>query len=403
MTYEQTLQWMFGQLPMYQREGKRAYNAKMDGIKHFAQHLGHPETGFKSIHVAGTNGKGSSSHMLASILQEAGYRVGLYTSPHLKDFRERIRINGNKVPEAFVCRFIFENKTFLEAHQLSFFEMTVGMAFSYFAVEQVDVAVVEVGLGGRLDSTNIISPEVSLITNIGYDHMDMLGNTLPEIAFEKAGIIKPGVPVVISQRQEETTPVFERVAKERGSPLFFADGLKLTNYPSSLLGHYQKRNSLGVLAVLDKLPQFPVSEEDKKRGLLRVQENTGLLGRWQVLGQRPLTICDTAHNRDGLALVVKQVQQQRYQHLHVVLGVVRDKDLAPLLALLPQEARYYFCSPAVPRGKPAEALAEAAGQFGLLGHIYASVHEAYEAAQKAAATNDLVFVGGSTFTVAEVV
>lgn len=403
MTYEQTLQWMFGQLPMYQREGKRAYNAKMDGIKHFAQHLDHPETRFKSIHVAGTNGKGSSSHMLASILQEAGYRVGLYTSPHLKDFRERIRINGNTVPEGFVCRFISENKTFLEAHQLSFFEMTVGMAFSHFALEQVDVAVVEVGLGGRLDSTNIISPEVSLITNIGYDHMDMLGNTLPEIAFEKAGIIKPGVPVVVSEHQKETAAVFERVAKERGAPLFYAHRLDIANHPSSLLGHYQIKNSLGVLAVLDRLPQFPVSEEDKKRGLLRVQENTGLLGRWQVLGQSPLTICDTAHNRDGLALVMKQVQQQTYQHLHVVLGVVRDKDLAPLLALLPQEARYYFCSPAVPRGKSAEVLAEAAGQFGLLGHIYASVPEAYEAAQKAAATNDLVFVGGSTFTVAEVV
>ena len=299
MTYSETLEWMFSRLPMYQRKGAPAYNAKLEPTRDFSAYLGNPHLSFKSIHVAGTNGKGSSSHMLASILQEAGYKVGLYTSPHLKDFRERIRINGAPVSKQYVMGFVRRHRAYLDAHSLSFFEMTVGMAFEYFGREKVDIAVIEVGLGGRLDSTNIITPEVSLITNIGMDHMEFLGNTLPEIATEKAGIIKPGVPVVISETHPETQPVFKEIAKEKHAPIYFAEQMDLPEYPTSLLGAYQRKNVKGVLATLDKLVHFPVSEAQIRKGLLHVTENTGLLGRWQILGERPKIICDTAHNRDS--------------------------------------------------------------------------------------------------------
>jgi dihydrofolate synthase/folylpolyglutamate synthase len=403
MTYREALEWMFSRLPMYQQQGRVAYNAKLETIREFCTYLGNPHSHFKSIHVAGTNGKGSSSHMLASVLQEAGYRVGLYTSPHLRDFRERIRLNGEMVSRQYVLGFLKRHKAYLEAHPLSFFEMTVGMAYEYFNRKQVDIAVIEVGLGGRLDSTNIIVPEVSLITNIGFDHMEILGDTLPVIAREKAGIIKPGVPVVVSETQAETADVFRAVAREQGAPLYFADQMALPQYPTSLLGTYQNRNVKGVLATLQQLEGFPHTEAHIRRGLMRVVEHTGLLGRWQVLGENPRIICDTAHNREGLEIVLEQLLAQPHQELHIVLGVVREKPLERILPLFPKGARYYFCRPNIPRGLEAEALREAAAHYGLVGTAYPSVAAALKSATASAGPNDLVFVGGSTFTVAEVV
>ena len=394
---------MFAQLPIYQQKGKSAYKGKLDNIIVLSAYLGHPERRFKSIHVAGTNGKGSSSHMLASVLQEAGYKVGLYTSPHLKDFRERIRINGVPVKEDFVVDFIKDNKVFFEAHDLSFFEMTVGMAFSYFEREKVDIAIVEVGLGGRLDSTNIIEPEVSLITNIGYDHVEMLGDTIEKIAFEKAGIIKPGVPVVISELQEETAPVFNTVAKERKSKIIFAGEVIPGTYKTSLLGSYQAKNVKGVVAAIKELRDFEVSDIHIAKGLLNVTVNTGLLGRWQNLGENPTVVCDTAHNTEGLMLVLGQIKEQEYDCLHMVIGFVKDKNLDQILPLLPNEAHYYFCKPDILRGLDAEVLKSKAADAGLKGDVYPSVNEGYRMALKNAKKTDFVFIGGSTFVVAEIV
>ena len=394
---------MFAQLPIYQQKGKSAYKGKLDNIIVLSAYLGHPERKFKSIHVAGTNGKGSSSHMLASVLQEAGYRVGLYTSPHLKDFRERIRINGVPVKEDFVVDFIKDNKVFFEAHDLSFFEMTVGMAFSYFEREKVDIAIVEVGLGGRLDSTNIIEPEVSLITNIGYDHVEMLGDTIEKIAFEKAGIIKPGVPVVISELQEETAPVFNTVAKERKSKIIFAGEVIPGTYKTSLLGSYQAKNVKGVVAAIKELRDFEVSDIHIAKGLLNVTVNTGLLGRWQNLGENPTVVCDTAHNTEGLMLVLDQIKEQEYDCLHMVIGFVKDKNLDQILPLFPKEAHYYFCKPDILRGLDAEVLKSKAADAGLKGDVYPSVNEGYRMALKNAKKTDFVFIGGSTFVVAEIV
>jgi len=394
---------MFAQLPIYQQKGKSAYKGKLDNIIVLSSYLGHPERKFKSIHVAGTNGKGSSSHMLASVLQEAGYKVGLYTSPHLKDFRERIRINGVPVKEDFVVDFIKDNKVFFEAHDLSFFEMTVGMAFSYFEREKVDIAIVEVGLGGRLDSTNIIEPEVSLITNIGYDHVEMLGDTIEKIAFEKAGIIKPGVPVVISELQEETAPVFNTVAKERKSKIIFAGEVIPGTYKTSLLGSYQAKNVKGVVAAIKELRDFEVSDIHIAKGLLNVTVNTGLLGRWQNLGENPTVVCDTAHNTEGLMLVLGQIKEQEYDCLHMVIGFVKDKNLDQILPLFPKEAHYYFCKPDILRGLDAEVLKSKAVDAGLKGDVYPSVNEGYRMALKNAKKTDFVFIGGSTFVVAEIV
>ncbi len=403
MTYAQTLEWMFGRLPMYQRQGAAAYNAKLESTIALARYLGNPQRQFKTIHVAGTNGKGSSSHMLASILQEAGYKVGLYTSPHLKDFRERIRVDGIPASKQYVMGFVQRHRAYLENHALSFFEMTVGMAFDYFRREAVDIAVVEVGMGGRLDSTNILTPEVCLITNIGMDHMQFLGNTLPEIAREKAGIIKPGVPVVISETQQETRPVFLRTARAQKAPITFADQMDLPDYPTSLKGHYQRKNVKGVLATLSQLQGFPVSESQIREGLLKVVENTGLMGRWQILGEHPLIIADTAHNPDGLALVLPQVMAQPFEKLHMVLGFVREKPLEQVLPLFPKQAAYYFARPDIPRGLEAETLQREADKYGLRGTAFDSISDAFRAAKKAASPEDLIFVGGSTFTVAEVV
>ena len=402
MTYRQTLDWMFARLPMYQLRGAEAYHAKLEPSFLFADYLGNPQTRFKSIHVAGTNGKGSSSHMLASVLQEAGYKVGLYTSPHLKDFRERIRIDGQPVMEDFVVSFIDRHKAYLEKAGLSFFEMTVGMAYAWFAEQAVDIAVVEVGMGGRLDATNIITPEVCLITNIGLDHTEFLGTTLPRIAGEKAGIIKEGVPVVISETQPETTGVFRQVAAARQAPIWFADQMELPPYETSLLGDYQAQNIKGVLAVLQVLEGFSVSGEATRRGLLKVVENTGLLGRWQQLRDRPRVICDTAHNREGLERVMRQLLRQPYRELHLVLGFVKDKDLEGIMPLFPKDARYYLSRPNLPRGMDLDRLEGAFRDRGLAYHRFDRIGDAYSAALQAAGPDDLIFVGGSNFTVAEV-
>lgn len=402
MTYKQTLDWMFLQLPMYQNKGKVAFNSKMDGINSLAAHLNNPHKKIKTIHVAGTNGKGSSSHMLASVLQEAGYKVGLYTSPHLKDFRERIRVNGKKVAKKWVVDFIDENQSFFERNKLSFFEMTVGMAFSYFANENVDIAVIEVGLGGRLDSTNIITPEVSLITNIGFDHTDMLGDTLEKIAYEKAGIIKRNIPVVISEFNEETAPVFKETATALNAKIVFAQEKIFSTYKIGLLGSYQQKNIKGVLATLSELVTFKIEEKHIVKGLEKVVENTHLMGRWQQIGTKPTIICDTAHNKEGLAIVLNQLQEQEYEKLHVVIGFVKDKDISAILPLFPSNATYYFCKPKISRGLDEKILSDRCVRYNLNGETYKSVNKAFKAAKKQASKNDFIYVGGSNFVVAEV-
>jgi len=401
MTYKETLEWMFAQLPMYQHQGKTAFKKDVTNSIAFAKELNHPEHKFKSIHVAGTNGKGSTSHMLASILQEAEYKVGLYTSPHLKNFTERVRINGREIPKEDVTTFIAQHKAFLEKHQLSFFEMTVGLAFDYFARQKVDIAIVEVGLGGRLDSTNIITPEVAVITNIGLDHTQILGDTLPLIAAEKAGIIKRNIPVVIGEKQSELVSVFSDKAAHQNTQLVFASDSSFS-YKTDLLGHYQEANVKTAVTAIHQLQNFKVSEKAIKRGLQNVVKNTNLKGRWQLLLESPKVICDTAHNTEGLTLVLQQLKQVISSQLHVVLGVVSDKELATVLPLFPKNATYYFCKPNIPRGLSAEILQQKAGVFGLQGTVFTSVNEAYKEALSKAQSSDTIYVGGSTFVVAEV-
>ena len=402
MTYQQTLDWMFAQLPMYQREGKAAFKKDLTNTLALSKELSFPEKKFKSIHVGGTNGKGSTSHMLASILQESGYKVGLYTSPHLKNFTERIRINGNEIPKRKVSSFINKHKDFLEKQKLSFFEMTVGMAFDYFANEKVDIAIIEVGLGGRLDSTNIITPEVSVITNIGLDHTQFLGETLPEIAFEKAGIIKKNVPVVVGEEQKEVKSVFVAKADEEQAPIYFAsDDDK--NYKTDLLGDYQKKNTKTAVASIKKLNGFSVSEENIKKGLLNVVKNTNLKGRWQVLQENPKVICDTAHNKEGLSIVLKQLEKESFKKIHFVLGVVSDKKLEEVLPLFPKDGSYYFCKPNIPRGMSEVVLQEKAKEYDLIGEKYSTVKEAFRRALLGVSQGDIIYVGGSTFVVAEII
>jgi dihydrofolate synthase/folylpolyglutamate synthase len=402
MNYTETLDWLFNQLPAYQKMGKPAYKADLSNITKLNGYLDNPHKKFKSIHVGGTNGKGSSSHMLASILQEAGYKVGLYTSPHLKDFRERIKINGKMISEEYVVDFVEKHQSFFTENALSFFEMTVGMAFDYFANEQVDIAIIEVGLGGRLDATNIITPEVSLITNIGIDHTVFLGNDLKSIAFEKAGIIKENIPVVISETQVETQKVFEDKAVSVNARLVFADKEVVKAYEADLLGEYQQKNIKGVVAVVDQLKGFSVNTSEIESGLLKTVENTGLLGRWQILQEEPKVICDTAHNKEGLKLTMQQLLKEPYEELRIVFGVVSDKDLTSILPLLPKNAHYYFCSPNIPRAMPVEDLYESATDFGLKGVKYNSVNEALKAAKIHSFQNDVIYIGGSTFVVAEI-
>lgn len=428
MDYNQTLAWMFEKLPMYQRIGAAAYKADLANSIKLLNYLGNPQNEFKTVHIAGTNGKGSTSHMIASVLQEAGYKTGLYTSPHLTDYRERIRINGEVIEKDFVTNFINQHKTVFEEMGLSFFEMTTGMAFEYYRQQKVDIAVIETGMGGRLDSTNLIMPLLSVITNIGYDHMQYLGDTLPLIAREKAGIIKPGIPVVIGEWHQETFKVFEEVASEKGAPLVWAervfDAVRvetanrevqtfdiwkdnrpfIENLEFPLLGLYQQKNLITVNCALDQLGQyFTIDKKHIKDGLEAVVHNTGLRGRWQIVSRNPLAIADTGHNADGIKEVVLQLRQMQFKKLHMVFGLVNDKSPEKILQMLPRHAEYYFCKPDIPRGMPAETLAQEAEVFNLHGQVYHSVREAFHTAINNAGPGDLVFIGGSTFVVAEIV
>jgi dihydrofolate synthase/folylpolyglutamate synthase len=405
MNYQDTVSWMFQQLPMYQNKGKSAFKKDLSNTLKLSRYLGEPQEQFKSIHVGGTNGKGSTSHMLASVLQEAGYKVGLYTSPHLKDFRERIRINGSVVSKQFVIGFIKRNRSFFKANNLSFFEMTVGMAFDYFAKQKVDIAVIEVGLGGRLDSTNIITPELSVITNIGFDHMQMLGDTLEKIAFEKAGIIKENIPVVIGETHSETESVFKQKAKSTNSEIYFADQSIEAVLESDLKGYYQIHNIKTVMQSVKVLLEsgFKISNTELRKGLLNVADNTGLKGRWQVLGTEPNIICDTAHNKEGLTYVMEQLESETFNQLHIVFGVVNDKDLNSILPLLPKSAIYYFCKPNVQRGLDANELCSIFNKKQFKGRSYKSVNDALNSAKLNAKKEDLIYVGGSTFVVAEII
>lgn len=426
MTYPQTLDYLFSKLPMYQHIGAAAYKADLNNTLAICKALGNPEKKIKFVHVAGTNGKGSSSHMLAAILQQAGYKTGLYTSPHLVDFRERIKINGKMIPKTEVVKFVEDYKTIFEKIEPSFFEWTVGLAFHYFAQQQVDVVVLEVGLGGRLDSTNVITPVACLITNIGYDHMNLLGDTLPKIATEKAGIIKTKIPVVISQTQLDVISVFNETAKQLKAPIEFADKNyklisssyhkeflsitllhKKTNtthlYNLDLQGSYQVKNVMGVLNTTEILKQkgFIIEETDSINALSQVQKLTGLHGRWQIIQEKPLVIADTGHNEDGIKEVLDNLKRYTYKTLHFVLGVVNDKDISNILKLLPKDATYYFCKASIPRALDENELAILAKKNGLNGSTFKTVPEALKKAIKQAKVNDLVFVGGSTFTVAD--
>ncbi|PJJ84581.1 bifunctional folylpolyglutamate synthase/dihydrofolate synthase [Mucilaginibacter auburnensis] len=429
MNYQETINYLYTRLPMFSRTGAAAITKDLTNTITLCQLLGNPENKFKSVHIAGTNGKGSTSHMLAAILQTAGYKTGLYTSPHLKDFRERVRVNGQMISEQAVTDFVAQYKEDFEQIGLSFFEMTVGLAFEYFANHQVDIAIIETGLGGRLDSTNVITPLLSVITNIGWDHTDLLGNTLPLIAAEKAGIIKPNIPVVIGERQEEVAEVFMKKAEGTKSPIYFAadewevvvkgslggellsveliDTGNQSHYELELdlTGSYQLKNVKTVLSAVMQLRQqgFTITDEHLKVALQQVKTLTGLHGRWEVLSRSPLTICDTGHNPDGIEEVLKNIAATPHKQLHFVMGMVSDKDSSKVLALLPKHAIYYFCRPDIPRGLDAVSLKEKAADFWLNGESYPSVKEALTAAQKNAKTDDLVFVGGSTFVVAEVI
>lgn len=428
MNYAETTNWMFNKFPMYQKIGAKAYKPDLGNIVELLAFLGNPEKKFKTVHVAGTNGKGTVSHTLASIFQECGYKTGLYTSPHLLDFRERIRVNGKMIDEQSVIDFIGNNKTKFEEMQLSFFEMATGMAFDYFAKEKVDIAIIEVGLGGRLDSTNVIMPELSVITNISLDHVNMLGNTLEEIAGEKAGIIKPNTPVVIGETQSETKDVFIKKAQECNAPIYFADQIvdcdkvhvesldyqkfdiwknnelyiEAVEFP--LLGYYQKKNLATVICAVEILKEkFNIDKKDIINGLEFVVKNTNLMGRWQVLSRQPLVIADTGHNVGGVKEITMQLGDMVFRKLHFVLGCVNDKDIDGILNLLPQYAEYYFCKADIPRGLDANILADKALQVGLRGNVYESVQQAYQSALNNAHFDDVVFIGGSNFTVAEVI
>ncbi|WNM20396.1 bifunctional folylpolyglutamate synthase/dihydrofolate synthase [Flavobacterium capsici] len=406
MNYQETIDWMFHQLPMYQTQGASAFRKDLKNTLLLSNFLNNPEKKLKCIHVAGTNGKGSTSHFLASILQEAGYKVGLFTSPHLKDFRERIKINGKEISKDFVVNFINTNKLFFEENNLSFFEMTVGLAFDYFEKEKTDINIIEVGLGGRLDSTNIITPLVSVITNIGFDHTQFLGNTIESIAFEKAGIIKNNIPVVIGEYTKETKKVFLDKSFECNSQIFFASDLIVNTYPSSLLGDYQEKNIKTVIQTIDVLNAeygFGVSVDEIKKGLINVVTNTGLKGRWQILNNSPFTVCDTAHNIDGFKIILKQIQKHDFVNLHMVLGFVSDKSIDDILSILPKNAKYYFCRPNNLRSLDENILMTKSLSYGLKGDVYNSVTNAYHEAINSALKSDFIYVGGSNFVVAEII
>lgn len=436
MTYPQTLNYLYSQLPMFTRIGAAAFKKDLTNTLALCEVLGNPQNTFPTLHIAGTNGKGSTAHLLAAVLQAAGYKTGLYISPHYKDFRERIKVNGQYISKKYVKDFVKQNITHFEKIQPSFFEMTVALAFDYFYTEGVDIAVIEVGLGGRFDSTNIITPLVSVITNISLDHTDMLGTTLPEIAFEKAGIIKPHIPVVIGETHIETRPVFEKKALECQSPIYFAsqdidietvssdfektvfkvaanlfgEGATSANKFATTLevglsGDFQEKNVATVLEtvrIVNQYTPFKIDETALQTGLKDVKSLTNFIGRWQVIGQNPTILCDSAHNEGGLSLTLKQLKTLCFNHLHIVIGFVKDKDLSKVLTLFPDKATYYFAKANIPRGLDAEILRGMASEHNLQGKVYKSVKQALAAAKKRAKVNDLIFVGGSIFVVAEI-
>ncbi|GGE94973.1 dihydrofolate synthase / folylpolyglutamate synthase [Chishuiella changwenlii] len=404
-TYQETIDWLFTNLPMFQRVGASAMKADLTNITALCEYLGNPQKKFKSIHVAGTNGKGSTSHMLASIFQEAGYKTGLTTSPHLKDFRERIRVNGIMAEESFVIDFVEKHEEKIINQKASFFEIAIAMAFEYFAQQEVDIAIIETGLGGRLDSTNIILPELAVITNIGLDHTQFLGDTLDKIAFEKAGIIKPDTPVIIGETTSETKPVFTEVAKNRNAEIIFVEDKFFQDLPSDLKGTYQIKNKRTVLSAIEQMQKkgWEISDNNIKAGLLNVIKNTNLRGRWDVLGHDPLIIADTAHNPHGLVEVAKQLNEQSYNQLHLVLGFVNDKDVTSILNFFPKKATYYFCEPDVPRKYSIDELYKIIPEEIKDKHFFDSVYKALNAAKSNAKIHDLIYIGGSTFVVAEVV
>ncbi len=426
MNYRETLDYLVARLPMFHRIGAAAYKSDLNNTIDILNLLENPHLAFKSIHLAGTNGKGSCSHMLAAILQNAGYRTGLYTSPHLKDFRERIRINGEMIPKEKVIDFVEKHKIDFEKIEPSFFEWTVGLAFHYFAHEKVDIAVIETGLGGRLDSTNIISPELSIITNISFDHIALLGDTIEKIAHEKAGIIKKNTPVVIGERQVDADAVFIEKAKKENAPIFFANDsidanlinrneeftayniflngdLLYENIQLSLVGHYQQKNIATVLLAVEQLKVlgFSISEDHVRYALKNIQQLTGLQGRWQTLQNSPRIICDVGHNKAGIEFIVNQLKEYKYNRLRMVIGLVNDKDASSILSLLPKDAMYYFCKANIPRALDENELKLTAENVGLHGSSYTSVKEAIDMAKAESSPNDLIFIGGSTFVVAE--
>ncbi|MDG2081613.1 MAG: bifunctional folylpolyglutamate synthase/dihydrofolate synthase [Bacteroidales bacterium] len=430
MNYKETLSWLFSHIPMFQRVGDPAYKADLVNTKAILSALGNPQNGFKAIHIAGTNGKGSVSHIISSILQEAGYKTGLYTSPHLKDFRERIKINGELISENNVTEFITANKPLFENQKSSFFEMTVGMAFDHFNKENVEIAVIETGMGGRFDSTNLCNPILSIITNIGFDHTKFLGNTLEKIAFEKAGIIKDNIPVIIGKHQSETDNIFLVTANDHKSKLEFAENIVdirsinandntnlsydiwkgdnnvINNLSSPLSGLYQNENITTALASIFTLNDagiFYMEEEHIRNGIENSIKNTGFYGRWQTINTNPLVICDAGHNIDGIKSIINQFRDMLYNQLHFVIGMVADKDTFEILNLLPKNGLYYYCKPNIPRGLDEKSLADVAFKAGLNGKTYTSVTQALNSAKNNASVDDLIFVGGSTFVVAEVI
>lgn len=428
MSYPETIDYLFSQLPMYQRQGKTAFKKDLTNIIALCKHNNNPQTKFKSIHIAGTNGKGSVSHILASVFQTAGYKTGLYTSPHLKDFRERIRINGEMISEEYVIQYVDENKRFFKSQKPSFFEMTVAMAFNHFAEQEVDIAIIETGMGGRLDSTNILNPILTAITNISLDHTQFLGETIEKIAFEKAGIIKEKTPIVIGEKKPKSANVFIETANKKNAPIYFADSEYQINYAllnidykqvfnvemngtiiyknltTDLIGLYQKKNIITSLKIIDLLPvQFQISTKNLYSGVLNVQKNTGLVGRWQILGYNPLIVADTGHNIAGIKQVLKQLDTTAYKKLHFIFGMVNDKSIDSILKLLPKNAVYYYTQANIPRSLDANILQAEAGKHDLKGNVYLKTNEALKAAKLDAGESDLILIGGSTFIVSELI
>jgi dihydrofolate synthase / folylpolyglutamate synthase len=404
MEYGETLDYLFAQLPMYQRQGPAAYKANLDNTIAICSMLGNPERNLKVVHVAGTNGKGSVSHMIASVLQKAGYKTGLYTSPHFKDFRERIRINGEMMPHEDVVDFVERYRQEWKPMNPSFFEITVGMAFWYFVKSEVDIVVLETGLGGRLDSTNVCFPEVSVITNVSMDHMNLLGDSIEAIAAEKAGIIKQGIPVIMGKTCEVSAQIIAAKANEMGAQLYTAVDAGSELPRTDLEGSYQKENTQTALVALRTLKKkgWNIDYEHVEQGLASVAKSTGIKGRWQQLGEAPLIFADAGHNEDGIRVVLNEMKNYHFTNLHVVIGMVKDKSIANILSMIPKNASYYFCKADIPRGLPAEELMEQAKEFGLRGECFPSVRRAYEAARLYAKAEDFIFIGGSVFTVAEV-